>query len=89
MNMRRFKQLCGIVITSVSIGLIYVFIRSEAWFGVMIGLFLGAVGIQAIAQPERIFRAGKSENEAPPVPHYGQGRSSSAHGTKPEDAANE
>ena len=46
MNLKRFIQLCGVVITIGSLWLIYGFVLSEAWFGVMIALFVAAAGLK-------------------------------------------
>ena len=62
MNLKRFIQLCGVVITIGSLWLIYGFVLSEAWFGVMIALFVAAAGLKAAIEPD-VVRFGAPENE--------------------------
>jgi hypothetical protein len=57
-NLKRFIQICGIAVTLGSLWLIYAFILSEAWFGVMIALFVAAAGLKATFEPD-IIRFGK------------------------------
>jgi hypothetical protein len=51
-NLKRFIQLCGVVITIGSLWLIYGFVLSKAWFGVMIALFVAAAGLKAAIEPD-------------------------------------
>ncbi len=62
MNLSRFIRFCGIVVTIGSLSLIYGFILSKAWFGVMIALFIAAAGLKAAVQPD-IVRFGKAADE--------------------------
>ena len=55
----RLIQLVGLVVTLGSLWLIYGFVLSQAWFGVMIALFVVAVGLKATLQPD-IIRFGKA-----------------------------
>ena len=51
------------MVTLGSIWLIYGFVLSEAWFGVMIALFVAAAGLKATFEPD-IVRFGKEpEND--------------------------
>ena len=59
MNMKRLIQLAGLLLTLASLWLIYAFVLSQAWFGVMIALFVIAVGLKATLQPD-IIRFGKA-----------------------------
>ena len=61
MNLKRFIQLCGVVITLGSLWLIYGFVLSQAWFGVMIALFVAAAGLKAAIEPD-VVRFGAPEN---------------------------
>ena len=61
-NKELLSQLCGVVITIGSLWLIYGFVLSEAWFGVMIALFVAAAGLKAAIEPD-IVRFGAPENE--------------------------
>jgi len=58
-NLKRFIQLCGIAVTLGSLWLIYAFVLSEAWFGVMIALFVAAAGLKATFEPD-VIRFGKA-----------------------------
>lgn len=62
MNLSRFIQFCGIAVTIGSLSLIYGFILSKAWFGVMIALFIAAAGLKAAVQPD-IVRFGKAPED--------------------------
>lgn len=62
MNLKRFIRLCGLVVTLGSIWLIYAFVLSEAWFGVMIALFVGAAGLKATFEPD-VIRFGKQPED--------------------------
>jgi hypothetical protein len=61
-NLKRLIQLCGVVVTLGSIWLIYAFVLSEAWFGVMIALFVGAAGLKATFEPD-VIRFGKAPED--------------------------
>ena len=62
MNMKRLIQLAGLLLTLASLWLIYAFILSQAWFGVMIALFVIAVGLKATLQPD-IIRFGRAPDD--------------------------
>ena len=62
MNVKRLIQLCGVVTTLGSIWLIYAFVLSAAWFGVMIALFMVAAGLKATFEPD-IIRFGKAAED--------------------------
>ena len=62
MNLKQFIRFCGVAITIGSLWLIYGFILSKAWFGVMIALFVAAAGLKAAIEPD-VVRFGAPENE--------------------------
>ena len=59
----RIKRLLGMAAVVLSIALIISFILSEAWFGVMLALFIGVVGLQIVMAPDKMLRSGEGEEE--------------------------
>ncbi len=57
------KRLCGIVAVVTSLVLIVAFVLSEAWFGVLLSLFVAVVGMQIVLQPDKLLRSGKGDVE--------------------------
>ncbi len=57
------KRICGIVAVVTSLALIVAFVLSEAWFGVLLALFVGVVGMQIVMQPDEMLRAGGDDDE--------------------------
>jgi hypothetical protein len=66
---RTVKRAIGGFIALIGLGLSIAFILSEAWFGVLLGLFIGLLGAVALVSPDDVFRT-----EAKEVPVRGVGR---------------
>ena len=70
MTLGQVKRSVGVIAVLISIVLIYLFVLSQAWFGVVLGLFFGACGIQAVLNPDKVFHSRKETQSDPSQPRW-------------------